>query len=148
MPVETSHRTLPLMSEYIGVPAIVFREFNLVCGGGTAGRNICYVTIHLPRQWEWHVFSFLKTERKGLVKFCLSASSMSFSSGNTLCLPFLLWLSLFTKADCLPELGRFPVSEASLWGFSFLLLSRIWCSSRFTVLGQCCPCLFSLRMSH
>lgn len=44
---------------------------------------------------------------------------MSFSSGNIRCLPFVLWLSLFTKADCLPELGRFPNSKASLWGFLF-----------------------------
>lgn len=37
------------MSKYIGDLAIVFRELNLVCGGGTAGRNIYYITMHLPR---------------------------------------------------------------------------------------------------
>lgn len=115
-------------------------EFNLVW-------NTCYIKTHLPRQWEWHIFSPPETERKGLVKFCLCPSDMSLSSGDIRCLPFLLRLSLFTKADCLPELGRLPASEASLWGFSFLL-SCVWRSSRFTMLGQCWPCVFNLRMSY
>lgn len=70
--METSHRTLPLMSESTGDVAIVFGEFNLACGGGTAGRNLCYIMIHLPRQW--HSSSSPKIESKGLVKFCLPSA--------------------------------------------------------------------------
>lgn len=46
--METSYRTLPLLSEYIGILITAFREVNLVCGGGIAGRSTCSVTINLP----------------------------------------------------------------------------------------------------
>lgn len=60
--METSYRTPPLMSESTGDVAIVFGEFNLACGGGTAGRNLCYIMIHLPRQW--HSFSAPNREQR------------------------------------------------------------------------------------
>lgn len=60
MPIEISYRALPLLCAYLGVLTIEFREFNLVCGGGIAGRSFCPMAVDQPTLEEWHIFSLPK----------------------------------------------------------------------------------------
>lgn len=98
--------------------------------GGTPGRNICYITIHLPRQGEWHLLSSPKTERKGLVNGA-SAQVGAYGAFRSSC----GCLSSQKLTACLNEGGflpQKPVFEVFLFSFhvyGFLPGSQCWVSA-------------------